>query len=86
MNSGFLQRMADSLASIAKTEGNLKTDIVINLRSCPFMTLRESTLSPNRWYSEDIKNDHIYTLTADGFKLMAPYARNYMLNGGFLER
>jgi len=42
-----------------------KTDVVINLPNCPFITLTQSKIS-NLWYHDEI--DMLFCLTSRGFK------------------
>lgn len=46
-----------------------KTDIIINIMSCPFATLTESKL-PNTWYHHDDRIDCLFELCDRGFRLV----------------
>ena len=44
-----------------------KTDVVINVENCPFITLTESKMA-NVWYHDEI--DAVFCLTSRGFKII----------------
>jgi hypothetical protein len=44
-----------------------KTDVVINVLNCPFITLTESKMA-NLWYHEEM--DAVFCLTSQGFKVI----------------
>ena len=47
--------------------GGKKTDVVINVLNCPFITLTESKMV-NLWYHDEI--DAVFCLTSRGFKVI----------------
>lgn len=63
------------------TMKNVKTDVVLNMRGMPFITLTESKLD-NTWYHENL--DYLFLLTERGFKVHRG-SKKLMLERGLIN-
>ena len=57
-----------------------KTDVVLNIKDMPFMTLTESKL-PNIWYHEDLPC--LFTLSSRGFRVNHKGTKEGLFKRGF---
>lgn len=57
--------------------GDQKTDVLLNVENCPFVTLTESKI-PNTWYHND--TDVLFRLTQNGFKIIKGSKKSLIKN------